>query len=405
MLTFRCEVGSWEKPPALDEFEALVTRALSDYHKESRDYIPKLGVASYSKKQTGWPHIHNCLQRHNRTDESPVVDPDALEACAREYRLTVTVSRHDPTSTTELRDYVARHLLRYGTQVIVGDGLRTKFAPRIEPGPVLDSFVEQPEAADDSGTSLKSCRASVQPLFRSPDRYGRQSQARAIVAKRSADTEPRRRPERETFEGVLLQSAERKTRRFRKHGIRFASKITQYAFDCPNGESVRWKSWNTLPVVGPDGARYPLHTGLRWNFEALGKLGDGDAVRSISRVKNRSSGRLQKICLLDQPKQTRLAYAEKYGISRCLLGLSPTRRRPALYRQLSLAPTRPRTFFPELHTLISDGVCDIRAPPRLGRVYCAVDGHRTPQHTIVEDEGSATRGWSRVKARIRSPQR
>jgi hypothetical protein len=85
MLTFRCEVGKWEKPPGLEEFEALVTRALADYHMMTRDYIPKLGVASFSKRRTGWPHIHNCLQAYNRSAAAPVVDPDLLAMCARRH--------------------------------------------------------------------------------------------------------------------------------------------------------------------------------------------------------------------------------------------------------------------------------------------------------------------------------
>lgn len=127
MITFRCEVGKWVEPPTLAGLEGLVTRALADYHAISRDYIPKLGVASYAKRQTGWPHIHICLQGHNRSPMAPVLDRDALADCARCCRLSASVSCHDRYSGVDLRDYVARHMLRHGSQVVVGAGVRVKF--------------------------------------------------------------------------------------------------------------------------------------------------------------------------------------------------------------------------------------------------------------------------------------
>lgn len=116
--------------------EQLVRRVLAilrEYHRDCGDYIPMLGVVA-PRKETGFPHIHLVLQRHDRSETEPLVDVALLKRLGRKHWLKVTLSVHpkprdrDSESETDLREYVANHLKRSGAEFLPGRGVRTNFS-------------------------------------------------------------------------------------------------------------------------------------------------------------------------------------------------------------------------------------------------------------------------------------
>jgi len=232
------------------------------------------------------------------------------------------------------------------------------------------------------------------PLFQQPTRRVRQNQSPVVVVKRTTAKRLRPKPDRRPFEDVLLRSAQQELRQVTKHdGTVVMREVSILTFECPDGEWVRWHSWNPLPVIGPDGVLYALEPGLRWNFEASIILRNRHTIRSLSRVSNPSTGKLRKISLLDQPEGTRLVYAEKYGISRSLLELPPIVIDRESYNWLIPEPNHRLTAIREPISRFHVGACDIRAPPRPGRGLAPfVHPHHTPHRPLG--------GWLRHAARV-----
>jgi len=151
MLTFRelPPVTGTDIPLTPDQLEQRVQDTLRDYHRDCGDYVPLIGVLSPSKKdasdyisplgdvapsreETGYFHIHVLLQRHNRSEEKPLVDPALLTRLARKHWLTFKLSNHpklqNSEDETDLAEYVAGHAERKGSKVLAGQGVRTNFS-------------------------------------------------------------------------------------------------------------------------------------------------------------------------------------------------------------------------------------------------------------------------------------
>ena len=134
MLTFRelPPITGTDIPLTPEQLEQRVLDTLREYHRESGDYVPMLGVLAPSKKGTGYWHIHILLQRHNRSKEKPLVDPELLTRLARKRWLVFKLSNHpklqNSDDETDLLEYVSGHMERLGAKFLPGLGVRTNFS-------------------------------------------------------------------------------------------------------------------------------------------------------------------------------------------------------------------------------------------------------------------------------------
>jgi hypothetical protein len=85
-----------------------------------------------SREETGYFHIHTLLQRHNRSEDKPLVDPALLTRLARKHWLTFKLSNHpklqNSDDETDLAEYVAGHAECKGSKVLAGKGVRINFS-------------------------------------------------------------------------------------------------------------------------------------------------------------------------------------------------------------------------------------------------------------------------------------
>jgi hypothetical protein len=134
MVSFRelPPINGSDVPLTPEQLEQRVLTTLREYHRESGDYIPLLGVVSPSKEDTGYFHIHLVLQRHNRSEEKPLADPALLKRLGRKRWLVVKVSDHpklqNSDDETDLLEYVSGHMERLGAKFLPGLGVRTNFS-------------------------------------------------------------------------------------------------------------------------------------------------------------------------------------------------------------------------------------------------------------------------------------
>ena len=103
--------------PTTEQLVKRVLDTLREYHRKTGDYIPMLGIVA-PRNETGFPHIHLLLQRHDRSETEPLVDVALLKRLGRKHWLKVTPSLHpklqDSEDETDLREYVANHMKRHG---------------------------------------------------------------------------------------------------------------------------------------------------------------------------------------------------------------------------------------------------------------------------------------------------
>jgi len=96
------------------------------------EYISTLGELATSKEDNGYFHIHLLLQKHNRSEEKPLVDPVLLTRLARKRWLTFKLSNHpklqNSDDQTDLIEYVSDHTEGQGAKVLAGTGVRTNFS-------------------------------------------------------------------------------------------------------------------------------------------------------------------------------------------------------------------------------------------------------------------------------------
>ena len=134
MLTFRDlpPITGTDTPLTPEQLEKRVLTTLREYHRDCGDYIPMLGVLAPSREDTGYFHIHLLLQRHDRSEDKPLVDPALLTRLGRKHWLVVKVSNHpklqNSDDETDLLEYVSGHMERLGAKFLPGLGVRTNFS-------------------------------------------------------------------------------------------------------------------------------------------------------------------------------------------------------------------------------------------------------------------------------------
>jgi hypothetical protein len=137
MLSFhhRPSTNGDDRPPEPEALVKKVKKCLTVYAAESGDYLPMLGVLA-PRKYTGWPHIHMLIQRHDRSETSPLANEKLLQTLGRLYFLKVSLSvherKHNRERETDLIEYVSAHLDRhyadsFRPEFLAGSGVRTNF--------------------------------------------------------------------------------------------------------------------------------------------------------------------------------------------------------------------------------------------------------------------------------------
>ena len=112
-----------DKPPTGEQLEKKVLAALKQYHRESGQYIPMVGVCAPNR--SGWQHVHILIQWHLY----PLKSVSMLKRIGREHWLKVSWSNHRESAKnkTDLRKYVAFHLRLHGSRFLTGVGARQNF--------------------------------------------------------------------------------------------------------------------------------------------------------------------------------------------------------------------------------------------------------------------------------------
>ena len=166
------------------------------------------------------------------------------------------------------------------------------------------------------------------PLFEPPARAPKpQPPAPQVVTKNTAWKDLRPKEVRQSFADMLLQSVEVRPRTYiDRYGDPRVRNQWLLVFAGCDGHRYQWPSSRDLVVEAPDGQRYPMDTGLRWNFDAALKVPALPArksrMRNITRAWSPGS-QTRKVLLVHQPEPTRRAYAVKYNIPLRELGLDP----------------------------------------------------------------------------------
>lgn len=115
-----------DKPPTPEKLVKDVRETLAEYHRETRDYLPLLGVLA-PRRNSNWPHVHLLLQHPRETAPgSPIVSAPALITAGEHHDIKVVprfhLPREDDERETDVIFYVCAHLDR------IRDGL---FRPEI----------------------------------------------------------------------------------------------------------------------------------------------------------------------------------------------------------------------------------------------------------------------------------
>jgi hypothetical protein len=197
--------------------------------------------------------------------------------------------------------------------------------------PVVRAPVEPAPANHQSAQAAQKTIGGLRlprPLFDPPPTAPkRQPPAPQVIKKSTAWKDLRPKEVRQPFADMLLQSVEVRPRTYvDRYGDPGVCNQWLLVFAGRDGHRYQWPSSRDLVVEAPDGRRYPMDTGLRWNFDAALKVPALPArksrMRNITRAWSTGS-RTRKVLLVHQPEPTRRAYAVKYNIPLHELALEP----------------------------------------------------------------------------------